>query len=243
MVPRKDTPALANIVKAPIGLDKFFNEVHPKLRPVETVIDGVFIAGSCQGPKNITESINSSLAASAKIHSIISSGEIKLEPIIATINKETCEWCGKCTEVCDYEAITKTEYKGKSIATVNIALCKGGGMCLPVCPVDAIELTGCSNLEIESMIDAINKEIKLESVEEKAPVEESEHRMKEMPEIWNKIIESLKQEQKSIPQIAEDTNLSLPVITYHIMTLVKYGYVNPTEMDEMDEFYFYELKK
>ena len=64
-----------------------------------------------------------------------------------------------------------------------------------------------------------------------------------MPEIWNKILESLKQEQKSISQIAEDTNLSLPVTTYHVMTLVKYGYVNPTEMDEMDEFYFYELIK
>jgi len=243
MIPRKDTPALANIVKAPIGLDKFFNEVHPKLRPVETVIDGVFIAGSCQGPKNITESINSSLAASAKIHSIISSGEIKLEPIIATINKDTCEWCGKCIEVCDYDAITKTEYNGKSIATVNIALCKGGGMCLPVCPVDAIEITGYSNSEIESMIDAINKEIKIESTEEVTPVDESEHKMKEMPEIWNKILESLKQEQKSISQIAEDTNLSSPVITYHIMTMVKYGYINPTEMDEMDEFYFYELKK
>ncbi|MBN2524192.1 MAG: FAD-dependent oxidoreductase [Bacteroidales bacterium] len=243
MVPRKDSTEIANIVKAPIGLDKFFNEVHPKLRPVETVIDGVFIAGSCQGPKNITESVNSALSAAAKANSIISSGKIELEPIIATINKDTCEWCGKCLEVCDYDAITKTAVNGKSIAEVNIALCKGGGMCLPVCPVDAIEITGYTNQEIESMIDAINTEITIESEKDEIISEESGRKMKELPEIWNTILQSLEQEQKTISQIVQETDIPASLITYHIMTLVKYGYVNPSGMDDMDEYYYYELKK
>jgi heterodisulfide reductase subunit A len=243
MVPRKDAVNIASIVKVPVGRDKFFNEVHPKLRPVETVIDGVFIAGSCQGPKNITESMNSALSASAKAHSIISTGEIELEPVIATINKDVCEWCGKCIEVCDYEAISKTGYKEKYVAAVNQAVCKGGGACLPVCPVDAIEITGYSNQEIESMIDAINKKTEIETKEEELVSEESDRKMKEMPEVWNNIMASLEQDQKTISAIAQDTNLPLAEVTYHIMTLVKFGYVVPAEMDDMDEYYLYELKK
>jgi len=244
MVPRKDSDKVANIVKAPIGRDKFFNEVHPKLRPVETVIDGIYIAGACQGPKNITESIKSSLSASAKAHSLISSGEIALEPIIAKIDKNACEWCDKCYEVCDYDAIIKTEYNGKTVATVNEAVCKGGGMCMPVCPVDAIDMDGYTNQEIESMIDAIAKEIIIDSKKEKEEIsEEIKVKMKELPEIWTNILKTLETEQKNIPQIANEMNLPLPVVTYNLMTLVKYGYIKPTGMDDMDEYYFYEIKK
>jgi len=239
MVPRKDSHELANIVKAPIGRDKFFNEIHPKLRPVETVIDGVFIAGTCQGPKNITESIRSSLSASAKAHSLVSSGEIKLEPIIARINKDACEWCDKCSEVCDYNAITKIEYQGKEVAQINEAVCKGCGMCLPVCPEDALELAGYTNKEIESMIDAMTKEIKLEEGKEEAA--ETGSKMKEIPEIWGNILRVLEKGHKTIPQIAKELNLPQPVVTYNLMTLVKYGYIRPGEMDEMDEYYLYEL--
>jgi heterodisulfide reductase subunit A len=243
MVPRKDSADVAGIAKVPIGLDKFFNEVHPKLRPVETVIDGIFIAGACQGPKNITESMNSALSASAKVHSKISRGEIELEPVIANINKDICEWCGKCIEVCDYDAISKTAFNDKYVATVNKAVCKGGGACLPVCPVDAIEITGYTNQEIESMIDAINTEVTVKSKQEEMIPGESDRKMKEMPEIWKTILTSLEQEQKPISRIALDTNLPLSVVTYHIMTLVKFGYVAPAEMDDMDEYYLYELKK
>jgi len=154
MVPREDN-SIAGILKAPLGRDKFFNEVHPKLRPVETVIDGVHIAGVCQGPKSITESINSALSAAAKANSLVSKGEIELEPTLARIHNNLCEWCDKCTQVCPYDAITKTEYEGKNIAAVNESKCKGCGMCLPVCPFNAIELIGYTDIEIESMIDAL----------------------------------------------------------------------------------------
>ncbi|MFO8235854.1 MAG: FAD-dependent oxidoreductase [Bacteroidales bacterium] len=241
MVPRNDAEKIGGIVKAPIGRDKFFNEVHPKLRPVETVIDGIFIAGSCQGPKNIMESMNSSLAASAKAYSLVSGGEIELEPIVATVNKDTCEWCGKCLEVCDYDAISKVEYDGKSVAEVNQALCKGGGMCLPVCPEDAIDLVGYTDDEIESMIDGLSQEVELESKAEKSEEERAETRMKDMPDIWHRIIKTLDGEQKTISQIAEELDVPKPVVTYNLMTLVKYGYIHPGGMDDMEEYYTYEV--
>jgi predicted transcriptional regulator len=67
--------------------------------------------------------------------------------------------------------------------------------------------------------------------------------MKELPEIWTNILKTLETEQKNIPQIANELNLPLPVVTYNLMTLVKYGYIKPTGMDDMDEYYFYEIKK
>jgi heterodisulfide reductase subunit A len=251
MVPGKDNEKIANTVKAPVGRDNFFNEVHPKLRPVETVIDGIYIAGTCQGPKNITESVKSSLSASAKAHSLISKGEIELEPIVANIDKDICEWCDKCSEVCDYDAIIKTEYKGKMVATVNQVVCKGGGMCISVCPVDAIDIAGYTNKEIESMIDMMAKDVAADikqPEETKSPAnggaaEKPEEKMKELPAIWKSILKTLETEQKNIPRIAKELNLPLPVVTYHLMTLVKYGYINPGEMDEVDEYYFYKLNK
>jgi len=154
LVPRKND-SINNILKVPIGRDKFYNEIHPKLRPVETVIDGVLIAGACQAPLNITESVKSSLSAAVKVNSLISKGEIELEPTLAQIDKSTCNWCDKCTAVCPYDAIVKEEHNGKMIAVVNEANCKGCGMCLPVCPSNSIQLIGYTDVEIESMISAL----------------------------------------------------------------------------------------
>jgi len=90
MIARTDSSTISQKLKIPIGNDKFFNEIHPKLKPVETVIKGVFIGGSCQGPKNISESVQSSLAASAKINALIKSGRISLDPIVATVDANSC---------------------------------------------------------------------------------------------------------------------------------------------------------
>ena len=154
MVPRSDH-STGSIFKLPKGRDRFFNEIHMKLRPVETVIDGITISGTCQGPKNITESINSALSAAAKSFSYVSKGELELEPIIAKIDKALCIWCGKCAEACPYDAIKMENDGHKDFAVIHNAVCKGCGMCLPVCPPDAIELTAYSNQEIEHMIDAL----------------------------------------------------------------------------------------
>lgn len=154
LIPR-DNDAINSILKVPVGRDKFYNEIHPKLRPVETVIDGVLIAGSCQAPLNITESINSSLSAAVKVNSLISKGQIELEPTLAKIDNSTCNWCNKCADVCPYNAIDKIAENGKEIAAINKANCKGCGICLPVCPSNSIQLIGYTDVQIESMIETL----------------------------------------------------------------------------------------
>ncbi|MFH2143553.1 MAG: 4Fe-4S binding protein, partial [Bacteroidota bacterium] len=154
MVPRENSE-IEKILKVPIGRDKFYNEIHPKLRPVETVIDGVLISGTCQAPLNISESVKSSLSAAAKVNSLISKGEIEIEPTLATINKYTCNYCDICSDICPYNAIIKIDIDGKAVAEVIEANCKGCGMCLPVCPSNSIQLIGYTDAEIEGMIDAL----------------------------------------------------------------------------------------
>jgi heterodisulfide reductase subunit A len=156
MVPRAENP-IADILKIPVGRDHFFNEIHPKLKPVETVIDGVFICGACQAPFNITESTKSALAAASKANALISSGKIELEPTIAQVEEGLCTWCEACFEVCPFDAIYKTSQNGKEIAAVDESTCKGCGMCLPVCKDNAIDLTGYTDKEIESMIEELAK--------------------------------------------------------------------------------------
>jgi heterodisulfide reductase subunit A2 len=154
MVPRENK-GLQSMLKIPLGRDNFFNEVHMKLRPVETVIDGVFIAGTCQSPKNILETLNSSQAAAAKANSVLTKGEISLEPVLAKLNPAACTWCGKCEEACSFDAISMVDCEGRKVANVNESNCKGCGMCTPACPVDAIDLAGFTNSQIEAMIDAL----------------------------------------------------------------------------------------
>ena len=159
MVPRSDN-SIGNLLKVPKGRDNFFNEIHMKLRPVETVIDGITIAGTSQGPKNIMESINSALAAAIKSFALVSSGELALEPTVTTVDNSACEWCGKCDEACPYSAFEKVEVDGKFIARVNISVCKGCGMCLPVCPTNALNLIGLNDRDVENMIDALIPNVK-----------------------------------------------------------------------------------
>ena len=155
MVPR-DNHELNSILKVPIGKDKFYNEIHPKLRPVETVIDGLVISGCCQGPRNIHESVSSALAAVAKVYTVINKGEIQLEPTLAIVNPAACEWCGLCLAACPFDAI-KMVVTGKGpVAQIIEGNCKGCGMCTPECPTRAIDLKGFTNMEIRSMIKAMS---------------------------------------------------------------------------------------
>jgi heterodisulfide reductase subunit A2 len=244
MVSRKDSKDLAEKLKIPIGNDKFFNEIHPKLKPVETVIKGVFIGGSCQGPKNISESVQSSLAAVAKINSLIKDGSITLDPIIARVNSEACTWCGKCAEFCEYNALHEQNFDGKTIATLNKATCKGCGICAPVCPVNAIEIVQYTDNEIESMIDGFMELIELtKTTKEEASVEETKtFGMKEFPQLWKEIEALLKQKSRSIPELATELGKDKNLVTYHLMTMNKYGFVAADGMDEKEVYYNYKMK-
>ncbi|MCD6161446.1 MAG: CoB--CoM heterodisulfide reductase iron-sulfur subunit A family protein [candidate division Zixibacteria bacterium] len=154
MEPRSNQ-ALNDVLKLPVSLDGFFKEVHPKLRPVETVIDGVFIAGAAQAPRNSAESVTSALAATSKSASLLKKGYVELEPLIAMVNKDACIWCDKCTEACPYSAIEKVSFGEKEVAEINTALCKGCGCCVPVCPKGALYIKGYTDQQVRAMIDAM----------------------------------------------------------------------------------------
>jgi heterodisulfide reductase subunit A2 len=149
---------LTRALKLPLGADRFYNEIHPKLRPVETVIDGVYIAGACQGPKNAGESVVSSLSAVAKAAALLIKGYVDLQPFVAFVKPEICVWCGKCAAACPYSAIEKVPYGDKEVARVTDVLCKGCGACLPVCPLDATQLKGYTDEQVEAMIDVLARE-------------------------------------------------------------------------------------
>ncbi len=158
MVPRP-SETLVNTLKLPLGRDGFFNEIHPKLRPVETVVNGVFIAGAAQGPKTIAESVASSLAAVTKSATLLLKGYVDLEPFVATVDAARCTGCNECLAACPYEALEKTVVEGRQVVRVAPSLCKGGGACVPVCPEGAIDIIGYSDREVIDMIDALAKEV------------------------------------------------------------------------------------
>jgi heterodisulfide reductase subunit A len=152
MVPRKNEE-LVGVLKLPLGSDGFFNEIHPKLRPVETVVGGVLIAGACQGPKSSSESVASGLAAVTQSAAILRKGFAELDPLVATVNTDACTACGKCLDACPYGAIGMTSLEGREIAAISATACKGCGGCVPVCPEDAIDLRGYTDAQVRDQID------------------------------------------------------------------------------------------
>ncbi len=152
MVPRENTE-LTKMLHLPVGADGFFNEIHPKLRPVETVVDGVMIAGTCQGPKTISESVASGLAAVAQSGAMLMKGVAELDPLVAVVDEAACTWCGECQQVCPYEAITAISVDGRDVATIDAAVCKGCGGCTSYCPSNAIDLLGATDAQMRALIE------------------------------------------------------------------------------------------
>ena len=151
MVPRRNEE-LTGTLKLPLGRDGFYNEIHPKLRPVETTVDGVYIAGACQGPRNSAESVASGLATVTQSAVILKKGFAELDPLVAVVDPAACNACGECLTSCPYSAIEMTG-NGRQFATISETACKGCGGCVPLCPENAIDLRGYTDAQITSMID------------------------------------------------------------------------------------------
>jgi heterodisulfide reductase subunit A len=154
MVPRANDD-LTKALKLPVGKSGFYNEIHPKLRPVETVVDGAYICGACQGPKTSAESVASGLAAVTQSAAILKRGTAELDPLVATVDADACTWCGACETTCPYDAISKVPLDGKEIASIATTSCKGCGGCVPVCPANAIDLQGYTDAQVRGMIDGM----------------------------------------------------------------------------------------
>lgn len=151
--PTHDSKDIAKMFGLQCDKDGFFAEYHPKLAPVATMTKGVFIAGACQGPKDITESVNQAGAAAAQVLSLISKGRIQLEPIKAVVEKELCSGCKICNNLCIYNAISFN--KNEKVSEINAALCKGCGACVASCPSQAIIGNNFTTDQIMSEIEGI----------------------------------------------------------------------------------------
>jgi len=135
--------------------DGFYLEAHLKLRPVDTLTDGIFLAGCCQSPKDIPDTIAQASAAASRVCSLLSKFEIETEAFTAFVVEDYCRGCGLCLEVCPYGAISLVSKDGVQVASINEVLCKGCGTCNVTCPTRAIVQRGFTKEQITSMIEAI----------------------------------------------------------------------------------------
>jgi heterodisulfide reductase subunit A len=135
--------------------DGFFLEKHPKLAPVDTATDGVYLAGTCQGPKDIPDSVAQGSAAAAAALSLMDAGRVFLEPFTAYIDPALCSGCLTCIGLCPYHAIQAVEIDRKVVSQVNEILCKGCGACVAACPAGVAVQHGFTNEQIFAEIDGV----------------------------------------------------------------------------------------
>jgi heterodisulfide reductase subunit A len=150
---RYDAERVAQVLGISQSGDRFFMEAHPKLRPVSTNLDGIFLAGCCQGPKDIPDTVAQASAAAAEAISLSNRGEIEVEPTTATINPDLCAGSKLCIEICPYSAIDFLDSKG--ISVVNEALCKGCGACTAICPSKAASQNHFTQDQVLSEVESL----------------------------------------------------------------------------------------
>ncbi|MCX7943789.1 MAG: CoB--CoM heterodisulfide reductase iron-sulfur subunit A family protein, partial [Deltaproteobacteria bacterium] len=153
ITPRHDAKELSRLLNVSIGKDGFFLEKHPKLAPVSTATDGIFLAGACQGPKDIPDSVAQASAAAAAAISLVQRNKVVIESATAFIFEELCSGCKLCNDICPFSAITFDEANNKS--QVNDALCKGCGTCVSTCPSSAIKALHFTDKQIFAEIEGL----------------------------------------------------------------------------------------
>ncbi len=153
MEPQEDVAELASLLKLPRSADGFFLEAHPKLRPVDTAVDGVFLAGCCQAPKDIPDTVAQAKAAAASALIPLMRGVVPMEAATAVVDPELCAGCGMCVEICPYGAPALDPLWG--VSRVNAVLCKGCGACAVTCPSKAIRLQHFTPDQILAQVEAL----------------------------------------------------------------------------------------
>jgi len=158
MVPTSESAGLAGVLKAQRDEHGFFNEAHPKLRPVETLTAGYYLAGAGQGPKDIPEAVAQASGAASKVIGLFSQEKLYHEPPIAAVDEDLCSGCGVCVEVCPYHAreLVEKDVKGepKTVIKVNEVLCECCGACSSACPVGACPQRNLGDEQIAEMVKA-----------------------------------------------------------------------------------------
>ena len=155
--PRSDVEKVGSLFGINRRADGFFLERHVKLDPVATPTDGVFIAGCCEGPRDIPDTVAQAEATAAKALSLISRGVVTTEAAISSVDEDICHGCGRCEEICAFHAPKVTSKNGKLVSTINEALCKGCGACAVVCPTGAISIKHFTQDEILAQVAALTE--------------------------------------------------------------------------------------
>jgi heterodisulfide reductase subunit A len=151
--PQSDAGAVGRVFSLSRSPDGFFLERHPKLDPVGTTTDGVYIGGCSQGPKDIPDTVAQAQAAAARILSLIGQGEVMIDPIRAVVDEKLCGGCMTCVGLCPYLAISFDHEE--EVARVNEALCKGCGTCVAACPASAITGAGFTDAQILAELEGV----------------------------------------------------------------------------------------
>jgi len=153
LTPQNDAKETGLKVGISCSMAGWYTERHPKLDPVATMTDGVFVAGVCQGPKDIPASVAQGAAAAARVMGMITKGTVTVEPIVASVNEEACSGCKICNNLCPYNAIEFVEEK--NVSRVLTAMCKGCGTCVAACPAQALSGAHFSNDQIFAEIEGM----------------------------------------------------------------------------------------
>ncbi len=156
MRPRQpETAKFHDLLKMSLGLDGFFLERHPELAPVETAVEGVFLAGTVQGPKDIVDSVAQASAAAAKASVFLAYDTVRLDPAVSVVDETRCRGCGQCVELCQFHAPELIEIAPEVwVSSINASLCKGCGTCASWCPSGAITSQHFTDSQVTAMIDA-----------------------------------------------------------------------------------------
>ncbi len=149
--PVHDASKIATLFGLGRTTDGFFAERHPKLAPVQTNTEGIFLAGNCQGPRDVPDTVAHAGAAAVEALRLLVRGEVTISPVVAQVNRDKCVGCGDCLLVCPYTAITRVEGK----AQVNPALCQGCGTCAATCPSQAITALHFTDEELVAQVDGL----------------------------------------------------------------------------------------
>jgi len=163
MVPSAGSGELAKTIGFSVDKDGFYQDAHPKLQPVETFSAGVYLAGACQGPRDIPDTVAQASAAAVKVLGMFSKVELATEPMISEIDISKCSGCGFCVPICPYSALSLKEIQERGhhgplirqVAEVNGTLCQGCGACIPACRSMALNLKGYTDEQLVAEVDAL----------------------------------------------------------------------------------------